>query len=134
MATSPETRQHRLHVPTQPTKEELHVPRIFASEECLERCNKLAGKAGEALLQALNDPDFQFDVVCHDKRVIGCGANVLRAGSWQDFGNIVEGTDELFVGNVIRYQGGKYSSVPEEIAVVVNSGVRPHHPSDIERR
>ncbi len=134
MAEASEAGFVRHNIPDEPTEITLHDPRIFVPEVCLERCGKLANVAGRALLKAANYPNTQYDVICHDKKIIGCGAKIRESGKWRnDFGQRVSGTDEFFVGNIARLLNAGYPTVGEEIAVVIDAGIVPHYPSEIER-
>lgn len=118
--------------PTPTTVERIHIPRVFAEHACLDRCGKLAGTVGSAALKAIANPERQYDVVCLNKGRFGCAARVVSTGQYSTFGSEIEDSDELFLRNPSRYEGG--GSPEEDIQQAIDKGLTPHHPREIKRR
>ena len=130
-----EVTYRRSDVPSESTTQEVHLPRVFAQDSCLEHCGKLGQVAGQALLEAVSDPGHQIDVVCLGRRMLGiCGADTRRAGIYSDHaGTPIEGTDEKFLPNPMRYSETKYSTIRSEIEAVIEQGGSAHHILEIKK-
>jgi hypothetical protein len=118
-------------LPSTTTAETIHVPRVFAGEACIERCNKLAGAVGCAVIKAAVNPQHQYDIVCLDKSRFSCSARVINTGQYTTFGDEVEGSDELFLSNPTRYAYGG-GGPTEDIQQAIDRGLTPHHPREIK--
>lgn len=78
---------------------EVHLPRLYVSPKCLQKCGALRHVAGEALLQAVSDPNSQRDVVCLGKgRLLMCGAAVVLSGAYSP-NPAGEAEEDLFFTN-----------------------------------
>lgn len=118
--------------PTASLSLEIHEPRLFVPDACLERCNKLAAKAGYAALKAIDKPDFQNDIVCLKKGTIACNAEVHCTGQYAGFGEMINGSDEAFLASPVIYLGG--GSPVQKIEEALASGITPHSISEIVKK
>ncbi len=83
---------------------QLHAPVLIVPESCLEKkCTGLNRAAGEAALRSTRHPEDQYAVICGRAKRFGCSAIVLCTGTYADFGQTVEGSDERFLPNPVVF-------------------------------
>ena len=114
--------------PRESTGEEVHLPRLFVPEVCIEKCGGLAIKAAGALFKNTLNGDEQNDVFCLKPSRRACNGFQHLSGTYSTSGKGwgIEGTNELFVLNPSEYYRKRISKAAEQDSA-------PHHISELKQ-
>jgi hypothetical protein len=106
------------------TESTFHQPNVVVQPACVESCKHLPERVGAAIVESITKPNTQKVVVCPQVGRLLCHSIVLTEGTYgHDFGERVDGSDELYLSNPSDYQiGTRNTSVRQEVQNAISKG------------